>query len=55
MTTVPYATAPITRPTFSKISPICASLTISGGESAMVSPVMRIMRFSSAKACTIAS
>ena len=50
-----YATALITRPTLSKISPICASLTISGGDSAMVSPATRIMKPSSWKARSIAS
>src|SRR5205807_6123293 len=45
-----YTTAVITRPTFSKISPICASLTISGGVSAIVSPVTRTTRFSSLNA-----
>jgi len=50
-----YPTALITRPTFSKISPISISLTISGGVSAMVSPVTRITMFSSAKAFSIAS
>ena len=34
----------ITRATLSKISSICASLTISGGDSAMVSPVTRIKK-----------
>ncbi len=38
-----YRTASITLPTFAKISPISSSLTISGGLSAMVSPVTRIM------------
>ena len=38
-----YATALIAWPTFSKISPICASLTIKGGDSASVSPATRTM------------
>ena len=50
-----YATALITRATFSTISPIWASLTIKGGVSAMVSPVTRIIRLSRSKACTMAS
>ena len=39
----------------SKISPISLSLTISGGVSAMVSPVTRIMMSSSWNAFSIAS
>ena len=50
-----YATALITRATFSKISPICASLTISGGDSAMVSAVLRIMMPSSWKPRSMAA
>src|SRR4051794_30043789 len=42
-----HATVRITRPTFSKISPISSSLTMSGGVSAMVSPGMRMTMFSS--------
>jgi hypothetical protein len=48
-------TARITRPTFSKISAICGSVTISGGAIASVSPVMRITRSSSWNARSIAS
>ena len=49
------ATASITRPTFSKISAICASLTIKGGAIASVSPVMRMTRSSSWNARSMAS
>ena len=45
----------ITLPTLSKISPIWSSLMISGGESAMVSPVMRNIRPCSWKAFSIES
>jgi hypothetical protein len=38
-----YAAARIAWPVLSTISPIWSALTISGGESAMVSPVMRII------------
>ena len=41
------AMARMTRPTFSNISPISASLAISGGAIASVSPVIRITRSSS--------
>ena len=51
----PHITARITRPTLSKISPICASLTINGGAMASVSPVMRITKSSSWNARSIAS
>ena len=37
-----HATARMTRAVLSKISAICASLTISGGAIASVSPVMRM-------------
>ena len=42
-------------PIFSKISPIWLSLTISGGVTAMESPTMRNMMFSSWKPRSIAS
>jgi len=45
----------ITRPTLSKIAPIWLSLTISGGEIAMVSPAIRMTTFSSANALHMAS
>jgi hypothetical protein len=50
-----YATARMTRATFSKISPISASLTINGGAIANVSPVMRMTKSSSWKARSMAS
>ena len=50
-----YATALITLVSFSTISPICSSLMMSGGESAMVSPVTRIIRPNSLKARSMAS
>ncbi len=51
----PYATARMTRATFSKISPISASLAIRGGAIASVSPVMRMTKSSSWNARSIAS
>jgi len=50
-----YDTARITLPTFSKISPIWFSLTISGGVTAIESPTMRNMMPSSWKPRSIAS
>ena len=50
----PYASPLITRATFSNNSPISFSRMISGGESAIVSPVTRIMMPCS-KPFTIAS
>jgi hypothetical protein len=52
---IPYATALITRATLANISSISRSLTISGGVSAMVSPVTRMTRFSALNACSMAS
>ena len=51
----PYEIARSNRPTFSTISPTSPSLTISGGDSAMVSPAMRTMRPKSWKPRSIAS
>jgi|GEM_PF-3663228 len=50
-----YMTARMTRASFSKISAICASLTINGGAIAMVSPPTRITRSSSWNARSMAS
>ena len=52
---VRYATALITRATLAKISSISRSLTISGGVSAMVSPVTRMTRLSALNAVSMAS
>jgi hypothetical protein len=49
-----YRTASMTRPTLAKISPISASVTISGGVNAIVSPVMRTRSPSSWNAFSIA-
>ena len=51
----PYEIARSTFPTFSTISPTSSSLTISGGERAMVSPAMRNIKPMSWKARSIAS
>jgi hypothetical protein len=51
---VSYFTASMTRATLPKISAISLSVAISGGVSAMVSPVTRITRPSSWKAFSIA-
>ncbi len=50
-----HATAAITRATRANRSAISLSLMISGGDSAMVSPLTRITRFSVWNAFTIAS